>query len=185
VVLTVPESAEVAVTQRLTINPRAAGPRLGKEVQAVIRASKNGDWARASDGTMTVGGIVLHDGEYDVSTVVEGGSGTGASGVLPSGGFVVLDTEVTEEMALEGVARDLVRAVQQARRDAGLAVSDRIRLGVDGGDEVMDAADTHREMIMRETLATVLELATVPADSCIDAVVGDGLTVRVTIERTG
>jgi isoleucyl-tRNA synthetase len=185
VVLTAPESAEVAVTQRLTINPRAAGPRLGKEVQAVIRASKNGDWARASDGTMTVGGIVLHDGEYDVSTVVEGGSGTGASGVLPSGGFVVLDTEVTEEMALEGVARDLVRAVQQARRDAGLAVSDRIRLGVDGGDEVMDAADTHREMIMRETLATVLELATVPADSCIDAVVGDGLTVRVTIERTG
>ena len=48
--------------------------------------------------------------------------------MLPSGGFVVLDTAVTPELAAEGLARDLVRAVQQARRDAGLDVSDRIAL---------------------------------------------------------
>ena len=48
--------------------------------------------------------------------------------MLPGGGFVVLDTAVTPELAAEGVARDLVRAVQQARRDAGLDVSDRIAL---------------------------------------------------------
>ena len=46
--------------------------------------------------------------------------------MLPGGGFVVLDTAVTPELAAEGLARDLVRAVQQARRDAGLDVSDRI-----------------------------------------------------------
>ncbi len=53
-----------------------------------------------------------------------------ATGVLRRGGFVVLDTEVTPELAAEGLARDLVRAVQQARRDAGLDVSDRIALTV-------------------------------------------------------
>ena len=46
--------------------------------------------------------------------------------MLPRGGFVVLDTAVTPELEAEGAARDLVRAVQQARKDAGLQVSDRI-----------------------------------------------------------
>ena len=53
-----------------------------------------------------------------------------AIGMLPGGGFVVLDTAVTPELAAEGLARDLVRAVQQARRDADLEVSDRIALTV-------------------------------------------------------
>ena len=59
---------------------------------------------------------------------------TPATGMLPGGGFVVLDTAVTPELAAEGLARDLVRAVQQARRDAGLDVSDRISLTISGFD---------------------------------------------------
>ena len=50
--------------------------------------------------------------------------------MLPRGGFVVLDTAVTPELEAEGAARDLVRAVQQARKDAGLQVSDRISLTI-------------------------------------------------------
>ncbi|MDQ3591375.1 MAG: DUF5915 domain-containing protein, partial [Actinomycetota bacterium] len=163
--------------------------RLGKAVQTVIRAAKSGDWSVGDDGAVVAGGVALGDGEYVLETVVEaaGADGTGelASGGLPSGGFVVLDTSVTDELAAEGVARDLVRVVQQARRDAGLAVSDRIRLGIDGGDDVTDAVETHRDLIGSETLATVLELGTVPAETYVDAVVGDGLKVRGTVERAG
>ncbi|MBA2739607.1 MAG: isoleucine--tRNA ligase, partial [Nocardioidaceae bacterium] len=187
--LTTPEDAHVEVTRRLVVNPRSAGPRLGKAVQTVIRAAKSGDWSVGDDGAVVAGGVALGDGEYVLETVVEaaGADGTGelASGGLPSGGFVVLDTSVTDELAAEGVARDLVRVVQQARRDAGLAVSDRIRLGIDGGDDVTDAVETHRDLIGSETLATVLELGTVPAETYVDAVVGDGLKVRVTVERAG
>ena len=75
--------------------------------------------------------------------------------------------------------------MQQARRDAGLDISDRIRLGIDAGDDVNDAVEAHREMIATETLATVIELGAVPADGCVDAEVGDGAKVRVTVERTG
>ncbi|MBA2509707.1 MAG: isoleucine--tRNA ligase, partial [Nocardioidaceae bacterium] len=190
VVLSTPEEADVAVTRRLAVNPRAAGPRLGKDVQQVIRAAKAGDWSLDDDGTVTAGGTGLLAGEYELQTVVEGDGadaepGELGSGSLGSGGFVVLDTVVTEELAAEGVARDLVRAVQQARRDAGLAVSDRIRLGIDGGDDITDAVETHRQLIMRETLASTLELGTVPAETYVDAVVGDGLKVRVTVEHAG
>ena len=78
--------------------------------------------------------------------------------MLPRGGFVVLDTALTPELEAEGVARDLVRAVQQARRDAGLEVSDRVALTIVARAEVADAARAHRDLIAAETLATSLDV---------------------------
>ncbi len=123
-----PEAASYGVSQRLTVNARAAGPRLGRDVQKVIQGSKSGAWSVAEDGTVTAGGLELAEGEYTLDTVAGSADEAVAVGVLPTGGFVVLDTAVTPELAAEGLARDLVRAVQQARRDAGLDVSDRIAL---------------------------------------------------------
>ena len=66
----------------------------------------------------------------------------------------MLDLEVTPELAREGVARDLVRSVQQVRRDAGLAVGDRIVLTLASDDPaVAAAAREHGAMLARETLA--------------------------------
>ena len=100
---------------------------------------------------------MLQDGEYALETVASGGEDS-ATGLLPGGGFVVLDTAVTPELEAEGVARDLVRAVQQARRDAGLDVSDRIVLTISADAAAADAARTHAELIRRETLATSFEV---------------------------
>jgi isoleucyl-tRNA synthetase len=152
-----PEAASYGVSQRLTVNARAAGPRLGKDVQTAIRASKAGDWSVSDDGVVTAGGLVLEEGEYAIETVASGGDDS-ATGLLPGGGFVVLDTSLTPELEAEGVARDLVRAVQQARRDAGLDVSDRITLTVSAAPAVADAARTHAGLIQRETLATSFEV---------------------------
>jgi isoleucyl-tRNA synthetase len=152
-----PDAASYGVSQRLTVNARAAGPRLGKDVQTAIRAAKAGDWSMSDAGVVTAGGLVLEDGEFALETVASGGDGS-ATGLVPGGGFVVLDTAITPELEAEGVARDLVRAVQQARRDAGLDVSDRISLTVSGAAAVADAARTHADLIRRETLATVLDV---------------------------
>jgi len=154
-----PEAASYGVSQRLTVNARAAGPRLGKDVQQAIRGSKSGDWSVAADGTVTAGGLQLQDGEYSLETVAEVAGDYSATGMLPGGGFVVLNTEVTPELEAEGVARDLVRTVQQARRDAGLDVSDRIALSVAGPAEVLAAARTHEALVAGETLATSVEYA--------------------------
>src|SRR3954454_18096849 len=149
-----PEAASYGVSQKLTVNARAAGPRLGKDVQQAIKGSKSGDWWVAEDGTVTAGGLALAEGEYVLETVAGAADDTTAVGVLPTGGVVVLDAAVTPELAAEGLARDLVRAVQQARRDAGLDVSDRISLSVGGSDAVQSAARTHERLVAEETLAT-------------------------------
>jgi isoleucyl-tRNA synthetase len=188
------EAAQLGVAQRLTVNARAAGPRLGRDVQAAIRASKAGDWQLMDDGRLLCGGLELLDGEYTLETVVRSqGEGDAAAheavAVLPSGGFVVLDLRVTPELAREGVARDLVRAVQQVRRDAGLAVGDRIALTVGTGDAgVSEAIEEFREMVERETLATSVEVVagTAGTDGGTDtqgtaAALGDGLAVTVTV----
>ncbi|MFI6680752.1 isoleucine--tRNA ligase [Kribbella sp. NPDC050470] len=160
VVLTSADAADAPVSQRLTVNARAAGPRLGRDVQSVIKASKSGDWSVSADGVVVAGGIELAEGEYTLeTTLAEGGA---ASGLLAGGAFVVLDTGLTPELEAEGVARDVIRSLQQARRDAGLEVTDRVRFSVTAPAEVVAAVEVHRELIMGETLAVELALAEGP-----------------------
>jgi isoleucyl-tRNA synthetase len=110
--------------------------------------------------------------------------------VLPGEGFLVLDTTVTPELEAVGLVRDVVRVVQQARRDAGLHVSDRIRLTVAGEGPAWQALVTHQDLLVRETLAVQAglthDLNHVPlADDVAEATVGDGVRVRVRVERAG
>ncbi len=154
-----PDAAAYGVSQRLTVNARAAGPRLGKDVQLAIKGSKSGDWSVAEDGTVTSGGLALVEGEYALETVAGTSQADSMIGMLPRGGFVVLDTAVTPELEAEGTARDLVRAVQQARKDAGLQVSDRIALTISAPAATLDAARAHEALIAEETLATKVSYA--------------------------
>ena len=182
--------SDFGISQRLVVNARAAGPRLGRDVQTAIRGSKTGDWSVADDGTVTSGGLALVAGEYAVETVVDAEqAGTHVTAMLPGGGFVVLDTDVSPELEVEGAARDLVRAVQQARRDAGFDVSDRITLEVTGAEFVYRAAIGHRELVAGETLAA--ELNVTPdldaldrdADDVTEVVVGERYPARIRVTR--
>jgi isoleucyl-tRNA synthetase len=169
---TVEEAAAggVAVRRNLAVNARAAGPRLGRGVQAAIRAAKAGDWDTDAEGAVVVrtpeGDVPLEPTEYELTTAIEVATAEGeapalAAGVLPSGGFVVLDLALDDELRAEGYARDVVRAVQDARKAADLVVSDRIRLTLGVPAEHEEAVRTHQQFIATETLATevVLEQA--------------------------
>jgi isoleucyl-tRNA synthetase len=112
---------------------------------------KAGDWSEAG-GVVTAGGVELGEGEYTLRLVP---ADEERSAALPgNAGVVVLDTEVTPGLEAEGQARDLVRAVQQARRDAGLHVSDRIRLVVRTTPELVAGLTPYREFVAGEVLAT-------------------------------
>ncbi|MDS0140511.1 MULTISPECIES: isoleucine--tRNA ligase [unclassified Amycolatopsis] len=163
----------------VAVNARAAGPRLGKDVQTVIKAVKAGDWS-FQGGAVVAAGIALQEGEFERRLVAKGG---GAAAELPGGsGLVLIDTEVTPELVAEGLVRDLVRVVQQARRDAGLDVADRIALTVDAPDDVVAAARTHEGFLASETLATSVTHG--PAGEGFAGTVGDGTKVTVSVAKS-
>jgi isoleucyl-tRNA synthetase len=141
----------------------ALGPRLGGDVQAVFGAARSGSYELHEDGTATVAGHLLQPDEFTLG--VESPEGVTAAALGSGDAVVVLDTEVTEDLSREGLARDVVRQVQQARRDADLVVTDRIRLVLDGDDALLDAVRVHEDHVAGQVLATELVYEPVDGDS--------------------
>ena len=157
------EAAGFSLSQNLVVNARAAGPRLGKQVQQVIKASKSGDWS-VTDGTVVSGGIELVEGEFTLESVAESGTDGMELAALDSG-FLALDTRVTPELEAEGMARDAVRAIQGIRKQLDLDISDRIAVTIEADTEVAAALEPHADLIAGETLTTALTFGPVDADA--------------------
>ena len=167
--------------QVLTVVPRALGPRVGKQVQQVIQAVKKGEWELV-DGAPVAAGVTLQEGEYELRLVA---ADVANSAPLPAGaGVVVLDTVVTPELFVEGLARDVIRVVQQARRDANLDVSDRISLVVAASGAVRAAVEAHHDFVAGETLATSVSFVE-PGAPGFAGEVGDGEQMTVVVSRAG
>ena len=157
----------------LAVNARVAGPRLGKDVQAAIKAVKAGDAVVHSDGTLTAGPAVLQPEEYSSKLVAADPEYTAA---LPDGaGLVVLDGAVTPELEAEGWAKDRIRELQELRKSSGLDVSDRISVVMAVPQQRADWAQAHRDLIAREILATSFEFG----DPSGGAEIGDGVRVAI------
>jgi isoleucyl-tRNA synthetase len=160
-------AADYGISTRLTVNARTLGPRIGKDVQRVIKASKTGDWSRDGD-TVVAGGVALESGEYELvleaSQSADAEAGPALS-LLPGGGFLLLDTALTPELEAEGHARDLIRDIQQARRSAGFDVSDRIEVRFEGDSELAAVLEAHRDLVSAETLTVRLDFAEATSDS--------------------
>jgi isoleucyl-tRNA synthetase len=134
------EFAEVEVMPLLKV----LGPKYGRDLGMIRGLLREGDFTLA-DGTVRVGDWTLEAGEFELRTRAREGFS-----VLDGDGFAVaLDTDITPELALEGEARDLIRAIQEMRREAGLEVTDRIRLKHPPGA----VWDEHGDWIAGETLA--------------------------------
>ena len=160
----------------LQVVPAVVGPRLGGQTQQVIKAVKAGDWHREGDDVVA-GGITLHPGEFSLRLVA---SGDAASTALDGGdGVVVLDVDVTPELEAEGMARDLVRLVQQARRDAGLAVSDRIELVLGVPESLRRQIAPHLDTVAGETLAVSVSFGDASAAGVTTTLGDDEITIAV------
>lgn len=138
----------------LQVIAAAIGPRLGSLTQKVIVAVKKGDWKMDGD-RVVAGGVTLEPHEFQVKLVAATGeNGSVASAALgDTQGIVLLDIELTEELLAEGASRDIVRMVQQARREAGLAVSDRINLRLGLPPQMQGQVEQYEKYIATETLA--------------------------------
>jgi isoleucyl-tRNA synthetase len=149
---TVGDLAETA----LNVLPSALGPRLGPLTQRVIAAAHKGDWRRLADGTVQVGGIDLLPGEFDLK--LRPSDATSSRSLPGEVGVVALDLATTPELEAEGSARDVIRLVQIARRDAGLEVTDRIELWVKVPKELVKVLEKWRDHIATQVLAVSFEI---------------------------
>lgn len=158
----------------LAVNAKVAGPRLGKDVQTAIKAVKAGEGVLNPDGTLSAGPVVLREGEYTSKLVAADPEFTVA---LPDGaGLVVLDGTVTEELEAEGWAKDRIRELQELRKSSGLQVSDRISVVLSVPGPRLGWAQTHRDLIAGEILATAFDFGDPGAGA---AEIGDGVRVAI------
>ena len=159
-------------------------------MQAVIGAAKAGDWSEV-DGVVTAGGVALEAGEYtldlvaNLSEAAETESATqNLIGILAGGGFLILDGAVTEALAGEGLVRDVIRAIQNARKEADLDVSDRISLKLVADEAVLQWVAVHAQLLKSETLVTNLELKAASATALGEPVaVGDSQQVYIEVQK--
>jgi isoleucyl-tRNA synthetase len=166
------------VRYRLNPNFRAIGPRFGPDAPKVAAAVRAADADRLAP-LLAAGQRVEVEvpgrgpvdlGPDEVAVVEE--PVTGWRVARDGGSSVALDLEITPELRREGLARELVRAVQDLRKEAGLKVSDRIELAISAEGEVAEAVHAHRDYLLGETLAVAL----------FDAPQGDGFDARVDVD---
>jgi isoleucyl-tRNA synthetase len=150
------EEIERFASFQLQVNARLLGPRLGSEMKAVIAAARQGDWTTKEGGCVEVAGQVLSQGEY--SLLLRPAEGVACQALSTNDMVAVLDFELSESLVQEGKARDLVRVIQQARREAGLHVSDRIRLSLSLPPDWKAAATAFRDYLAENTLASELDV---------------------------
>jgi isoleucyl-tRNA synthetase len=143
------EFADVDVMPLLKV----LGPRYGRDL-AMIQGLLRERQFELRDGRVHVGEWVLEEGEFELRTRAREGFA-----VTDGEGFAVaLDTEITPELHLEGVVRDLIRGLQEMRKDAGFEVTDRIRITYPANDgDVTRAFAEHGDWIAAETLAVSVE----------------------------
>jgi isoleucyl-tRNA synthetase len=139
----------------LVINPRAVGKRLGKAMQVVLTDARAGKWKKLPDGAVEVARNRIEPNEFELRFAAR--EGYDAASFDGNAGVVVLDVTVDADLEREGLARDFIRLVQVARKDAGFNVADRIRVEVTTGDAAWAAIAAHLETVQQETLAVACD----------------------------
>ena len=190
------EDTDRFATRNLNVVFAVAAPRLGPATQAAAAAAKRGDWEILDDGSARVGESVLDPGEFELR--VRPLDETTTRTLAGNSGLVALDTSLNDDLLDEGRARDLVRFVQQCRRDLGLRVTDRIVVEVAGDDRVKRALDAHRDWIAEQVLAKEIfwigpnsvpddvpdDVASGPAGASASTTLADDSNVWVRIKRS-
>ncbi len=150
------------ISKKVKPNFKTLGPRFGKEMKALAEAirvmshkqiallEKEGHLSFELDGKLFE---LLRE---DVDIMHEDIEGWLVASDEANGIMVALDTEMTEELAMQGLARELVSRIQALRKESGLDITDRIALSLQGSERVLEAVRSNEAFIKEETLATTL-----------------------------
>ena len=184
-------TAEELGSYDVKANYRTLGPKFGKDMPRAAEAIAGLDPAHVAAAVRDGGEIGISVAGKDHTLAAEDVLLTmrapeGYSVEREGAHAVALDLEIDEQLLEGGRAREIVHAVQNARKSAGLAVEDRIALSLEGDEALLAAARTHREYIAGETLAVELSLGEANGTASLDhaeAATVDGLTLGISLSR--
>ncbi|MDO5672441.1 MAG: isoleucine--tRNA ligase [Actinomycetaceae bacterium] len=162
------EESGLEVSQELTLNPREFSPEVRKLTSKLFADQKAGSWqvSISEDGEEHIvfpeveldgAPVSLAPQAFTLTQVVAAQEGQAAE-ILSTGSFVVLDTTLTPELEAEGYARDAIRVIQDARKQAGLDVADRIHTDLLVPAQHVSDIEANKDMIAEETLSMDLQV---------------------------
>ncbi len=164
------------VERRLKVLLPKLGKRLGSAIPAVMAAARDGAFEIDADGSVTLAGVTLAADEVEIMATPRPGTVVAHDDGL----LVVLDTDLTADLLAEGDARELQRAIQDLRKDAGLELDDRILLHVAG---LARGVADHLDLVASETLADLV--ATPPPGSVTGTVALTAGVATISLARRG
>ena len=135
---------------KLNINFPVLGKRLPEHMKFIIGAAKSGLWEQEGEGVKIVDHL-LNAREYEIALIPK--SKENAKALQNNDGLVLLELHLTDELLQEGYARDVIRIVQQARKDAGFEITDRIKLNIISSDQILHSIKKYINLILEQTLA--------------------------------
>jgi isoleucyl-tRNA synthetase len=163
------------VERRVKVLLPKVGKRLGPAIPAVMAAAREGKVDIRPDGSVALAGLELAADEVEIQATPRPGTAVAEDDGL----VLVLDTALSDELRAEGDARELARAIQELRRDAGLELDDRISLWVVG---LRPAVAEHLPAVAIDTLAEVAA-GDIPPDAQRATVELEGGTVTIALRR--
>jgi isoleucyl-tRNA synthetase len=145
----IPDESEMVERSLYPLLP-VIGPRHGKAVGAVMAGARSGGWEVHDDGTATVGGVTLQADEFELTARARTGHEVAEDGDL----LVALDTTIDDDLAAEGLAREVAHRLQALRKSAGFEISDRIVFAVGISADAAARLGPHLPWLLDELLAT-------------------------------
>jgi isoleucyl-tRNA synthetase len=160
------------------------GPRHGADVGRIMAAVRSGEWSLTDDGGALAGGVALAADEFTLTSRARPGHEIADEADT----LVALDTTIDEELAAEGMAREVAHRLQSMRKAAGLEISDRIEIAIGVIAADAERLAPHRDWLAAETLATGLALgpdADLADSMAREELTLDGSTLRLALRRAG
>lgn len=158
--LAVKEEISELAELKLQINFKKIGAKYGPKIKEITTAAKEGNWQKISDKEIAIAGLNLVDDEFEIKLATKNiDEKKFAIAALATNDYLVsLDIEITKDLEDEGIARDIVRAVQQNRKDADLNISNHIKLQISSTNpRILEVAQSFKNYISEQVLADDLQ----------------------------
>lgn len=142
---------------KIKINFSVLAKRLPEKIKDIISANQSGDWKIIGD-KIEIAGSLLNSNEFDLKLKAKEQYKNNISALSTNDALVLVDLDISKELEIEGIARDVVRAIQQTRKDMNLEITDKIVLEIASDDEIINQSiENWTEYIKEQTLVAEIK----------------------------